>query len=149
MKPTTLIAVTPRNGFPDRAGRLRGSRPGTSPLPRRPTPRAPRPLRAKTPLEAKHALFDETNVRTSNTSPTGAAFLAGLEAAGFAADTLEVTTDVTSVGLKAPSIQFAALVDSTCLIGQYGPDGTGYRSITAAPIATGRCLIGAPGGPSA
>ena len=110
---------------------------------------SPAPPPAKTPLEAKHALFDETNLRTSNTSPTGAAFLAGLEAAGFAADTLEVTTDVTSVRLKAPSIQFAAIVDSTCLIGQYGPDGTGYRSIATAPIATGRCLIGAPGGPSA
>ena len=107
------------------------------------------PTPAKTPLEAKHALFDETNLRTSRTSPTGAAFLTGLEAAGFPTDTLEVTTDVTSARLKAPSIQFAALVDSTCLIGQYGPDGTGYRSITAAPIANGRCLIGVPGGPSA
>ncbi len=100
----------------------------------------------KTALEIKHALFDETNLRTShNSTPSGAAFLAGLTAAGFAGDSLEVTTDVTSVGLTAPSLQFAALVDSTCLIGQYGPDGTGYRSIAVAPITTGRCLIGTPG----
>jgi hypothetical protein len=148
MKATTLIAVLLGTGT------LIGLAGCAAPAPEEPvaTPthsasRAPSP--AKTPLEAKHALFDETNLHTSNTSPSGAAFLAGLEAAGFAADTLEVTTDVTSARLKAPSIQFAALVDSTCLIGQYGPDGTGYRSITAAPIATGRCLIGAPGGPSA
>lgn len=97
------------------------------------------------PLEAKRALFDETNRRTSrSSSPTGAAFIAGLQGAGFATSSLEVTTDVTSVGLTAPSIQFAALVDSTCLIGQYGPDGSGYRSLTAAPIATGQCLIGTP-----
>lgn len=97
-------------------------------------------------LEAKRALFDSTNLRTSRgPTTTGTAFLAGLAAAGFAADSLEATTDVTSVGLTAPSIQFAARVDTTCLIGQYGPDGTGYRSITAAPIATGHCLIGAPG----
>jgi hypothetical protein len=148
MKATTLIALLLGTGS------LIGLAGCTTPVPEEPiaTPTytvSPAPTAAKTPLEAKHALFDETNLRTSNTSPTGAAFLAGLEAAGFAADTLEVTTDVTSVRLKAPSIQVAALVGSTCLIGQYGPDGTGYRSITAAPIATGRCLIGAPGGPSA
>ena len=148
MKATTLIAVLLGTGF------LIGLAGCATPVPEEPiaTPThsvSPAPTPAKTPLEAKHALFDETNLRTSNISPTGAAFLAGLEAAGFAADTLEATTDVTSARLKAPSIQFAALVDSTCLIGQYGPDGTGYRSITAAPIATGRCLIGAPGGPSA
>jgi hypothetical protein len=100
-----------------------------------------------TPLDPRHALFDETNLRTSrSSSPTGAAFISGLRAAGFAAESLEVSADVTSAGLKAPSIQFAALVGSTCLIGQYGPDGTGYRSVTAAPIATGQCLIGAQSG---
>jgi len=103
----------------------------------------------KTALEAKHALFDAANLQTiRSASPTGAAFLDGLTAAGFPADTLEATTDLTSAGLTAPSIQFSALVDATCLIGQYGPDGTGYRSMTAPPIVPGRCLIGAPGGPS-
>jgi hypothetical protein len=148
MKPTTLIAVLLGTGsLIGLAGCATPALEEPVAMPTQSASRAPSP--AKTPLEAKHALFDETNLHTSNTSPSGAAFLAGLEAAGFAADTLEVTTDVTSARLEAPSIQFAALVDSTCLIGQYGPDGTGYRSITAAPIAAGRCLIGAPGGPSA
>ncbi|NEN05740.1 hypothetical protein G3T36_07625 [Diaminobutyricibacter tongyongensis] len=142
MKATTLITVLLGTGS------LLGLAGCADPVPEEPVPApipsvTPAPMPPKTPLQASHALFDETNLRTSNTVPTGgAAFLAGLEAAGFAADTLETTTDLTSVGLKAPSIQFAALVDSTCLIGQYGPGDTGYRSVIVAPLVTGGCLVG-------
>ena len=89
------------------------------------------------------ALFDRTNERTAAaSSPTGADFISALEAAGFRRGSLEVTADVTSARLAAPSIQFSARVGDSCLIGQYGPDGSSYRSVLAAPITTGDCLIG-------
>ncbi len=56
---------------------------------------------------------------------------------------MQVTPDRTSANLTPGSILFSALVDGTCLIGQFGDEVGGYHSTQARPISTGQCLIGA------
>jgi len=53
---------------------------------------------------------------------------------------MQVTPDVTTVGVKADSIQFSVLWKGQCLIGQYG--FAEYHSLVAPVLGTGKCLIG-------
>lgn len=94
--------------------------------------------------EQNKAFFDATNaaVVTADSGAGGRAFIDALVTAGFDKAAMEVTSDTTSIGLDADSVQFAVKVGEDCLVGQYGPKSGGYHGIIAKPIATGRCLVG-------
>lgn len=88
--------------------------------------------------------FDYLNnqaITTAGGQPDGPAFINSLRAGGFAVETMELTPDVTTVGVKADSVQFSVHAADACLIGQWGTVG-GYTSIIAAPLATGKCFVG-------
>jgi hypothetical protein len=89
------------------------------------------------------AAFNRVNGRTvlRNHAADGSAFIDGLVTAGFRRGTMEVTEDRTTIGLRAPSVQFSVLWRGVCLIGQYGPESGGYHAVATAPLA-GRCLVG-------
>lgn len=96
------------------------------------------------PAQAELARFDAINRATITAHPgaTGDDLIAGLTAAGYPIATLEMTPDATSIGLAAPSLQFAARTEAGCVIGQLLPDGS-YLSSAASLPSTGSCLIGA------
>ncbi len=91
--------------------------------------------------------FDAVNraVIAADASAGGTAFVAALAEAGFDRRAIEVTSDTTTLGEPADSIQFAVRVDDRCLVGQYGGASGGYRSMGAAVLGTGGCLVGATG----
>lgn len=88
--------------------------------------------------------FDYLNnqaITAAGGQPDGPAFINSLRAGGFAVETMELTPDITTVGVKADSVQFSVHAADACLIGQWGTVG-GYASIIAAPLSTGKCFIG-------
>jgi hypothetical protein len=88
--------------------------------------------------------FDYLNnqaIAAAGGQPDGPAFINSLRAGGFAVETMELTPDITTVGVKADSVQFSVHAADACLIGQWGAVG-GYTSIIAAPLSTGKCFIG-------
>lgn len=88
--------------------------------------------------------FDYLNnqaITAAGGQPDGPAFINSLRAGGFAVETMELTPDITTVGVKADSVQFSVHAPDACLIGQWGAVG-GYTSIIAAPLATGKCFVG-------
>jgi len=90
------------------------------------------------------AFFDIVNNQTvtaAGGSPEGPAFITALRTAGFPADVMEVTQDITTVGVKADSIQFSVKMSDACLVGQWGAV-VGYVSIAAPILSTGKCLVG-------
>lgn len=88
--------------------------------------------------------FNKVNQATiaAHAGAQGRDFIDALVAAGFAKGDMQVTADMTTIGLKANSIQFSVQLGDTCLVGQYGADAGGYQSTTSATLATGGCLIG-------
>jgi hypothetical protein len=86
--------------------------------------------------------FDAVNERLleEQESPDGRAFIDNLIAAGFAREAMEVTPDRTAVDLAADNIQFSVRIGEECLIGQFG--NTGYASVVADALSTGKCLVG-------
>ncbi|WP_434317322.1 DUF6993 domain-containing protein [Leifsonia sp. P73] len=88
--------------------------------------------------------FDKVNQATIAAKPAaqGRDFIDALVAAGFTKSDMQVTPDMTTIGLKAASIQFSVRFGAGCVIGQYGPDSGGYTSLTSPTLATGGCLIG-------
>ena len=74
-------------------------------------------------------------------NPDGPAFINGLRANGFPVEGLEVTADITTVGVKADSIQFSFRASDACIVGQWGAV-TKYVSMTAPVLSTGKCLVG-------
>ncbi|MEY9850391.1 hypothetical protein ABH923_000069 [Leifsonia sp. EB41] len=88
--------------------------------------------------------FDKVNQATIAAKPAaqGRDFIDALVAAGFTKSDMQVTPDMTTIGLKAASIQFSVQFGAGCVIGQYGPDSGGYTSLTSPTLATGGCLIG-------
>ena len=88
--------------------------------------------------------FDKVNQATVAAKPgaQGRDFIDGLVAAGFTKSDMQLTPDTTTIGLKAPSIQFSVQFGDSCVIGQWGPNGAGYTSLTSPTLATGGCLIG-------
>jgi hypothetical protein len=88
--------------------------------------------------------FDYLNnqaIAAAGGQPDGPAFINSLRAGGFAVETMELTPDITTVGVKADSVQFSVHASDACLIGQWGNVG-GYTSVVAAPLSTGKCFIG-------
>ncbi|MEF2976921.1 DUF6993 domain-containing protein [Subtercola sp. YIM 133946] len=92
------------------------------------------------------AFFDYTNNQTiqaagaANQTPDGVAFTTALRAAGFSVADMQVTPDITTVGVKADSIQFSVAMQGQCLIGQYGFGE--YHSLVTPVLGSGTCLIG-------
>ncbi|GAA0992555.1 DUF6993 domain-containing protein [Subtercola frigoramans] len=81
-----------------------------------------------------------TTAAAANTPADGVAFISALRAGGFAVADMQVTPDVTTVGVKADSIQFSVAIAGQCLIGQYGFGH--YASVVVPALGTGGCLIG-------
>ncbi|GAA2232529.1 hypothetical protein N1031_08525 [Herbiconiux moechotypicola] len=92
--------------------------------------------------EANKPFFDQTNeaVLTGNPDAGGVEFTSALRSSGFDIAAMQVTPDVTTVGVAADSIQFSVRWGEECLIGQYGHGE--YSSIVAPVLGTGTCLIG-------
>lgn len=88
--------------------------------------------------------FDAVNTATLAANPAagGQAIIDGLIAAGFPKAEMEVSSDTTSIGDPADSIQFSIRWQGSCILGQNGP-ATGYHSSVVSLLDTGRCLIGA------
>jgi len=84
-----------------------------------------------------------TAALTADPNTAGRGYIDALVAAGFDKSTMEVTSDTTTKGEPADSIQFSARVNGECLIGQNGPSSGGYHSIATPLLATGTCLVGA------
>lgn len=73
---------------------------------------------------------------------TGRAYVDALVAAGFDKAAMQVTSDQTTVGNPAESIQFSVHWQQDCLIGQVGP-ATGAPVTVVVPALTGgACLVG-------
>jgi hypothetical protein len=115
-------------------------------------PADPTPTEAAAPAfdpagtaEENHAYFDSVVAATIavEANPPGRTIIDALVAAGFAKEDLEVTSDETTKGVAADSIQFSARVNGECLVGQNGPSSGGYHSVVAPLLATGTCLVGA------
>jgi len=116
----------------------------THPSPSRSASASPSDSSADRGAAVELARFDAVNRATIAAHPaaTGDDLIAGLTSAGYPIAALEMTPDATSIGLAAPSLQFAARTDTGCLIGQLLPDGK-YLSSAAPLRSTGTCLIGA------
>ena len=84
-----------------------------------------------------------TAALAADPNAAGRGYIDALVAAGFDKTTMEVTSDTTTKGEPADSIQFSARVNGECLIGQNGPSSGGYQSVVAPLLATGTCLVGA------
>ncbi|MFC5432615.1 DUF6993 domain-containing protein [Microbacterium suwonense] len=82
-------------------------------------------------------------VHASDDRGHGRAYIDALVDAGFVKERMQVTSDLTTVGRAAESIQFSvAWGDEECLIGQVGPS-TGDPVTEVMPqLAEGRCLVG-------
>lgn len=76
----------------------------------------------------------------ANGHPDDTAIVNALAGAGFSKSAMQITSDTTSIGRAADSVQVSVLVGSTCLIGQFR--GAAFVSETAPVLSTGRCLIG-------
>lgn len=105
---------------------------------------APVGLHPDLPAAENLAYFDQVNrqVVAADASAGGRAFIDALIAAGFDRAAMQVTSDQTSLGEPADSVQFAVLFNDECLVGQYGPKSGGYHGAVKPALGTGGCLIG-------
>lgn len=123
----------------------------TAPATARPTPSDPGAATPTAPefrpeLSATEnlAYFDWVNggVVAANASAGGRDFIDALVAGGFDKAQMQVTSDTTTEGKPADSVQFSVLFQGECLIGQYGPASGGYHGAVRPPLGTGTCLVG-------
>lgn len=108
-----------------------------------PTPTAvPGALNPEGTAADNKAFFDSTNqaLIASNPAAGGVEFTSNLRTNGFDIAAMQVTPDITTVGVAADSIQFSVRWGADCLIGQYG-HGT-YTSTVMPALGTGTCLVG-------
>ncbi|KQR66623.1 hypothetical protein [Frigoribacterium sp. Leaf172] len=103
---------------------------------------APTTPAADASIDEALAYFDRVNREhlDGGGATDGRSLVDNLVAAGFDKTAMQVTSDTTSIGREADSIQFSVLRGSDCLIGQAG--ATGYASQVAPVLGTGACLIG-------
>ncbi|ANJ26842.1 DUF6993 domain-containing protein [Agromyces aureus] len=123
--------------------------PSASPSDSRPRPTdaataAPVGLHPDLPAADNLPFFDQVNqqVVAANAAAGGRDFIDALVAAGFDRAAMQVTSDQTSLGEPADSVQFSVLFNDGCLVGQYGPKSGGYHGVVQAALGTGGCLIG-------
>lgn len=86
--------------------------------------------------------FDSVNqsLIAANPAAGGVDFTSNLRTNGFDIAAMQVTPDITTVGVAADSIQFSVHWKDECLIGQYGQGS--YTSTVMPVLGTGGCLIG-------
>jgi hypothetical protein len=130
---------------PEAATPTSSAKPSVTPTPTAVATDAPPPVLVPNGTAAENKpFFDYLNnqvIVATNKQPDGPAFINSLRAGGFAVETMELTPDVTTVGVKADSIQFSVHASDACIIGQWGT-ATGYTSIVAAALSTGKCMVG-------
>ncbi|UOQ88931.1 hypothetical protein MUN74_16940 [Agromyces endophyticus] len=107
-------------------------------------PAAPPTLRPELSAAENLEYFNSVNaaVVVANAEAHGRDFIDALVAAGFDKQAMQVTSDETTQGDPADSIQFAVLFQDECLVGQYGPKSGGYHGAVRPALGTGGCLIG-------
>jgi hypothetical protein len=88
------------------------------------------------------AYFDQINHASIDLKgpATGKVMTTGLVRAGFDKAAMQVTPDMTAIGLDADSVQFSVVYAGECLIGQVGSGG--YTSVVLPTLADGKCLVG-------
>ncbi|GAA1950984.1 DUF6993 domain-containing protein [Agromyces allii] len=123
--------------------------PTPSPSASRPQPTgeattAPVGLHPDLPAADNLPFFDQVNqqVVAANAAAGGRDFIDALVAAGFDRAAMQVTSDQTTLGTPADSVQFSVLFNDECLVGQYGPKSGGYHGLVKPALGTGGCLIG-------
>lgn len=87
--------------------------------------------------------FDSVNrtLIAANPAAGGVEFTSTLRVNGFDLAAMQVTPDITTVGVAADAVQFSVRwKDNNCLIGQYG-HGI-YTSTVVPALGTGACLVG-------
>ncbi|MDQ0612680.1 hypothetical protein QF046_000321 [Microbacterium sp. W4I4] len=73
----------------------------------------------------------------------GRAYIDALVGAGFDRSRMQVTSDETTIGRAAESIQFSiAWGEDQCLIGQVGPSTGDPVTVVMPQLQGGRCLVG-------
>ncbi len=107
-------------------------------------PVEPPALKPDLPAGENLAFFDFVNTRVvaANPAAVGRDFIDALVAAGFDKSQMQLTSDETTLGEPADSVQFAVAFQGECLVGQYGPASGGYHGAVRPALGTGGCLIG-------
>lgn len=107
-------------------------------------PAAPPTLRPELTAGENLDYFNAVNaaVVAANAEAGGRDFIDALVAAGFDRAAMQVTSDETTLGDAADSVQFAVLFQDECLVGQFGPKSGGYHGAVRPALGTGGCLIG-------
>lgn len=78
---------------------------------------------------------------TTDPQPHGRDVIDALVTAGFDKKAMEVTSDTTSLGSAADSIEFSVTwKKKDCLVGQVG--SSGFGSSSSPVLSTGKCLVG-------
>jgi hypothetical protein len=92
--------------------------------------------------EENRPLFDAVSAAVVAADPEagGRALVDALVAAGFDKAAMEVTDDTTAIGGDADAVQFAVRASDGCIIGERS--ASGYASLVAPVLGTGRCLVG-------
>lgn len=73
---------------------------------------------------------------------SGRAYIDALTAAGFDKAAMQVTSDTSTVGNPAESIQFSVRWKDDCLIGEVGPSIGSAVAVVLPGLADGLCLLG-------
>jgi hypothetical protein len=84
-----------------------------------------------------------TAVWATPDNDAGRAYIDALVAAGFDRAAMQVTSDQTTVGNPAESIQFSVHWQQECLIGQVGPATGAPVAVVVPALSGGACLVGA------
>ena len=135
MSPQTVPSTTASASAPPTASASVGAEPAPTTVPS---------LRPELAASENLATFDLVNQQVIAADPDagGRDFIDALVAAGFDKAAMQVTSDTTTIGDRADSIQFAVRFQDECLVGQYGPKSDGYHGAVRPLLGTGGCLVG-------
>ncbi|MCQ2000502.1 DUF6993 domain-containing protein [Arthrobacter zhaoxinii] len=102
---------------------------------------SPTPAPDDAPATVTAALESELGkLADANPTPDRSAVAGAFTAAGFPADSVEVSADRTPTGLEVDSIQAAAVQDGECIFGEVR---NGSVSVTVLPVLSdGGCFVG-------
>lgn len=120
------------------------STPAETQTPAAPTPTAP-VLVPKGTAKDNLPLFQATvdAVWAGPDSVVGRAYIDALVSVGFDKAAMQLTSDTSTVGNPAESIQFSVLWGTQCLVGQVGPATGTAVTVVVPALSEGGCLIGA------